>query len=92
MQAAKALDETVELSKAVATAMELTNPLDTLIMVTSDHSHTMSISGYPGRGSDILKFAGTSDIDGMPYTILSYANGIKAGRNSISSNKLGKWN
>ncbi|XP_073970961.1 alkaline phosphatase 1 isoform X3 [Rhodnius prolixus] len=88
-QAAKALDETVELSKAVATAMELTNPLDTLIMVTSDHSHTMSISGYPGRGSDILKFAGTSDIDGMPYTILSYANGIKAGRNSISSNKLG---
>lgn len=41
-----ALDETAELSKAVELARKLTNMEDTLIVVSSDHSHTMSISGY----------------------------------------------
>ena len=41
-----ALDETAEMSKAIALARTLTNMEDTLIVVTADHSHTMSISGY----------------------------------------------
>lgn len=41
-----ALDETAELSKAVQLARELTNEVDTLIVVSSDHSHTMSFAGY----------------------------------------------
>ena len=41
-----ALDETAEMAKAVALARTLTNMEDTLIVVTADHSHTMSISGY----------------------------------------------
>lgn len=41
-----ALSETVELSKAVAAAKELTNEEDTLIVVTADHSHAFSYSGY----------------------------------------------
>lgn len=41
-----ALDETVELSKAVKVARKMTNEEDTLIVVSTDHAHTMSFSGY----------------------------------------------
>lgn len=73
--AKKALDETVELSKAVQKASDMTNPQDTLIVVTSDHAHTMSISGYPKRGNDILGLADRRANDSLPYATLSYANG-----------------
>lgn len=53
-KAHKALDETVQFSEAIKRAVELINLEDTLIIVTSDHAHTMSISGYPNRGNDIL--------------------------------------
>lgn len=72
--AQKALDETVEFHKAIEKAVEMTNEEDTLIVVTSDHAHTMSISGYPDRGNDIFGIVGTAD-DQLPYTTLSYANG-----------------
>lgn len=74
-QAHLALDETVMLSKAVARAMELTSRDDTLIVVTSDHSHTMTLNGYPKRGSDILGHPKKASGDKMPYSTLSYANG-----------------
>jgi alkaline phosphatase len=50
-----ALDETVEFAKAVQAAVDLTDEGDTLIVVTADHAHTMSISGYPRRGNSILR-------------------------------------
>lgn len=49
----KALDETIQFSNAIKLAVEMTNRDDTLIVVTSDHSHTMSMSGYPDRGNPI---------------------------------------
>lgn len=52
--AAKALDETVEFAKAVQTAVDMTSGEDTLIVVTADHSHLMSMSGWSHRGNDIL--------------------------------------
>ncbi|KAL4715971.1 hypothetical protein ACJJTC_013271 [Scirpophaga incertulas] len=71
-----ALDETVEYSKAVRMAKRLTNEDETLIVVSADHAHTMTVAGYPSRGNDIL---GTVDTtrggDGKPYTTISYANG-----------------
>lgn len=42
-----ALDETLEFSKAVDLARNKLSKDDSLIVVTSDHSHTMSMSGYP---------------------------------------------
>ena len=82
----RAVIETVAFSDAVRTAMEMTSEKDTLIMVTADHSHTMTFSGYPARGNPILgKVVGASgegpsngyalDAAGMPYTTLGYANG-----------------
>lgn len=70
-----ALDETAEFSKAVRRAREMTSEEDTLIVVTSDHSHTFSLGGYQPRGSDIFGEAKSKGSDGKPYLPLSYANG-----------------
>lgn len=42
-----ALDETKEFSETIAMARKMTSLDDTLIVVTSDHSHTMTYNGYP---------------------------------------------
>lgn len=70
-----ALDETVEFSKAVAVATEMTAGDDTLIVVTSDHAHTMTMAGYPVRGENILGSPRSVADDNKTYTTLSYANG-----------------
>lgn len=80
----RALTDTIALSDAVKTAMEMTDPKDTLIVVSADHSHVFTIAGYPKRGNPILgkvvspgneapDYALASD--GNPYTTLAYANG-----------------
>ncbi len=82
----RALTDTVAFSEAIRTANELTSAEDTLILVTADHSHTMSFVGYPQRGNPILgKVFGKSseddpislvkDLLGKPFTTLVYANG-----------------
>jgi len=83
----RALTDAIEFSNAIKLAMEKTNPEDTLILVTADHSHVFTIAGYPTRGNSILGKVVSNDSagnstgveqlakDGMPYTTLSYANG-----------------
>lgn len=73
-----ALDEAVMLSNAVARAVELTSRQDTLIVVSSDHSHTMTVNGYPHRGNDIFGYGKKPAADKLPYSTLSYANGPSA--------------
>lgn len=70
-----ALDETVEFSKAVQRAVDMTSEDDTLIVVTADHSHVMSMSGYPERNNPITGLSGMLGSDDLPYSTLSYANG-----------------
>ena len=72
--AARALSDTVALSEAVKATLEKVDPAETLVIVTADHSHTFTISGYPKRGNPILGIAGKGD-DGKPYTTLGYMNG-----------------
>lgn len=88
-----ALDETVEFSKAVKVAAEMTSEDDTLIVVTSDHAHTMTMAGYPVRGENILGSPHSVADDGKTYTTLSYANGPrislgKADNNTVSCQRL----
>lgn len=76
----RALTDTIAFSDAVAAAVRKTHVKDTLILVTADHSHTLTISGYAVRGNPILGKAAIGerllrDAAGLPYTTLSYANG-----------------
>jgi alkaline phosphatase len=83
----RALTDTIEFAKAIKKAYEMTDPRETLIIVTADHSHVFTIAGYPHRGNPILgKVAEvpgkdgdpvtlSKDLLGLPYTTLGYANG-----------------
>jgi len=81
MRDMQALNAAVE--DAVRTAGD-----DTLIIVTADHSHVLTMAGYPARGNPILGLVRYPDPenggaaedyakadDGKPYTTLGYHNG-----------------
>ncbi len=82
-----ALGDTIAFAEAVKVALEQTDPRETLVVVTADHSHTLTIAGYAKRGNPILgKSVAVDwlsegetrpglDAQGRPYTTLSYANG-----------------
>jgi len=83
-RAKMALEETVELENAVKTALEMTKREDTLIIVTADHGHAVTMSGYPDRGNPILgfvkdiergNFVNNTQNEAQPYTTIGYANG-----------------
>ena len=86
--AKRALVDTIEYANAVKKAYEMTDPNETLIIVTADHSHVFTIAGYPTRGNPILgKVVGNDKAgaaktepqlaaDEMPYTTLGYTNGL----------------
>lgn len=69
-----ALTEVVMFDAAIQTAINMVDLSDTLILVTADHSHVLTLAGYAPRGTSIFGEAGT-DTTGVPYTTLSYANG-----------------
>jgi len=85
--AQRALLDTTEFANAIKTAYRMTDPDDTLIIVTADHSHVFTIAGYPHRGNPILGLVSdvpvvdgdspkpSLDALGLPYTTLGYANG-----------------
>lgn len=85
--AKRALADAAELSRAVAVADALTVDDETLIIVTADHSHVMTIAGYASRGNDVLGISVGNNPDGSvggpprldsvgkPYTTIGYANG-----------------
>lgn len=50
-KAHKAISETAELAKSVGLAEQVLGTNDTLMVVTADHSHTLSYSGYSVRMS-----------------------------------------
>ncbi|XP_036676374.2 alkaline phosphatase, tissue-nonspecific isozyme [Drosophila suzukii] len=71
-----ALDEMLEFDAAVEAVVRMTDPRETLLVVTADHSHTLSMAGYAKRGTPILGMdAQQRDLNGVPYSTLNYAIG-----------------
>jgi len=83
----RALSETVEFSSAIESALGMVDIEETLVLVTADHSHVMTMAGYPTRGNPILgKVIGNDsfgnprkeysrDREGLSYTTIGYING-----------------
>jgi len=96
-RAGYALVETVEFARAVEVALGKVDLDETLILVTADHSHVLTIGGYPVRGNPVLGLVIENDssgearkepslaADGKPYTTLGYANGPGAARSGARS-------
>ncbi len=86
--AKRALEDTIAFDDAIKKALSLVDLKDTLIVVTADHDHTMTMNGYSHKGNPILgkvsdivktKVNGTptaaTAADGLPYTTLVFGNG-----------------
>ncbi len=78
--AARTLADAVAMDQAVKAAMAAVDLDETLIIVTADHSHSLTINGYPARGNPILGLAADAGgllmgSDNKPYTTLLYSNG-----------------
>jgi alkaline phosphatase len=77
----RTLTDAVALNEAVKAVLRKVDLDDTLVVVTGDHSHVLTMAGYAKRGNPIL---GVSiDVDGEPmlgkdgkrYTTIGFTNG-----------------
>ncbi|KAF3835223.1 hypothetical protein F7725_027781 [Dissostichus mawsoni] len=74
-QAKRALYETIEFDKAIGRAAELTSELDTLSVVTADHSHVFAFGGSSARGNSV--FAADDYLQQAPVPLDSETHGIE---------------
>ncbi|XP_034439346.1 intestinal-type alkaline phosphatase [Hippoglossus hippoglossus] len=74
-RAIRALHEAVELDRAVGRAAELTSVLDTLSVVTADHSHVFAFGGHSARGNSVLGLSRSLGTDNKHFTTAVYGNG-----------------
>ncbi|MGL6494192.1 alkaline phosphatase [Aeromonas veronii] len=79
--AKRSLTDAVALDEAVKTALGKVDLSNTLIVVTADHDHTMTINGYSAKGNPVLDLVKNgdgstqNDVDGKPFTTLVFGNG-----------------
>lgn len=83
----RALKETAELDQTMAWLISQLDFSNSLLLVTADHSHTLTLAGYPTRGNPILGVVTVNDEhghamkepvklqDGGYYTSMNYRNG-----------------
>lgn len=103
----RAMVETEEFDKAIATALRKVDLRDTLVVVTADHSHVFTMAGYPLRPMHDLPYApvsapadyvdnnvGHSGILDVVYGISASSGEISAAgdKDSVPYTILGYWN
>ena len=67
-----ALYDTLAFQDAVQKGANLTFENDTLIIVTADHAHTMTMAGYPSRGNNILGIFSLFKISECSFTFQTF--------------------
>ncbi|XP_039888457.1 intestinal-type alkaline phosphatase-like [Simochromis diagramma] len=73
--AKKALHEAVQFDRAIERTADLVSDLDTLTIVTADHSHVFAFGGYSPRGNPVLGIVDTKATDNKHFTTAVYGNG-----------------
>jgi alkaline phosphatase len=79
--AKRALEDTIAFDNAIKAALAKVDLTDTLVVVTADHDHTMTINGYSAKGNPILGLVTdkngnqSTDVNGRPFTTLVFGNG-----------------
>lgn len=73
--ARQALDETVRFAEAIDVGLSLVDEEETLIIVTADHAHSLIMTGYPNRGSNLVDTTLKSKMVNAYYTPLLYGTG-----------------
>ena len=63
---------------------------ETLVIVTADHGHTMTLQGYAARGADINGFLRFNEIDQKLETPMVYANGPGAKQWKVANGKCSR--
>ncbi|XP_058834704.1 membrane-bound alkaline phosphatase-like [Topomyia yanbarensis] len=71
----KAFQQVEHYAKAFNMANMMVSEANTLVISMNDVGSTLSLPGYPKRGTDILSNAGFSSKDSKPYLSLAYATG-----------------
>ncbi|UTH74556.1 alkaline phosphatase [Chromobacterium sp. IIBBL 290-4] len=91
--AKRALVDTIAFDDAIKTALAKVDLKNTLIVVTADHDHTMTINGYSKRGNPIHDISRSyvdgqpaKDADGAVYTTLAFGNGPNRKPSRVSVN------
>ncbi|KAM7387970.1 hypothetical protein PAMP_024174 [Pampus punctatissimus] len=74
-KAKTALYEAVEFDRAIGRAAELTSEMNTLSVVTADHSHVFAFGGYSARGNPVLGVSSALADDNKHFTTAVYGNG-----------------
>ncbi len=80
--AKRALQDASAFDDAIKTALSKVDLSNTLIVVTADHDHTMTINGYSAKGNNVLDLVkeGSNktikrDVNGNAITTLAFGNG-----------------
>ncbi|XP_008300381.1 intestinal-type alkaline phosphatase-like [Stegastes partitus] len=73
--AKRAMYETIEFDRAIERAAGLTSELDTLTVVTADHSHVFAFGGYSVRGNSPTGVSRSLATDNKHFTTALYGNG-----------------
>ncbi|KAM4629847.1 intestinal-type alkaline phosphatase-like [Polymixia lowei] len=74
-RAKRALLEAVQFDRAIEHAASMTQELDTLSVVTADHSHVFAFGGHAPRGNPVLGVSSGLARDKKHFTNAVYGNG-----------------
>ena len=91
--AKRALEDTAAFDEAIRVALSKVDLSNTLIVVTADHDHTMTINGYSKRGNPILDIS-RNYRDGQPSKDAdgnTYDAGVRQRREPSERARVGRF-